>query len=807
VGTQAYDWGQLRGGRTEPMQTTIDDATLLAGLRADGLAEVYQTLGASPAEFAAARDAFLQQQVPPASASLRAPVSGRVEVLRDRAGVPHVYASSTADVYFGLGFAMAQDRLWQMDRLRRRALGRQAEILGAAYVESDLMHLAVDIPAIAASEVERTDEPTRRILDSFVAGINCQIEARGRALPIEFGLLDYEPEPFTVRDTIAILRAEWWSLNGRLATLTVGEAAGLLPEHLRAAYLEPEAAEIRILPPGTPYPVDDPSLPPPAGDLRVGTGDGTGSNNWAVAGSRTASGQALLCGDPHQPFWLPSSWYEYAVHGPEDDAAGAGHPGVPGLWWGFNGDIAWAITNNAASTRDLYREAVHPTDPGRYRDGQTWRPFEERSVEVRVRGEREPVRHTQRATVRGPIVNHVVPALAADDPPLALRWVGQEHLDDLRAAIGIGRARGWDTFRAALRDWAVAVFNFVYADRSGRVGYQCAGRVPIRGRVVRGYRDANEPADRWRGTIPFDALPHVVDPPRGYVASANERVAPDDYPYPLYGSWGGGQRAERIRQTLEGGHGYDRDQSVALQNDVHSCRAERLCPPLVRWLAESEDPDVAAVRAELSMWDYRYTTASRAPTLFETFMEVWQERVARERFPAELVPLVQGQGGPGARLIERGDLAWFAGDLRLELEAAARDAMVLVRARHGGDPAGWTWGGVHHAHWRHPLSTPDREWLDIGPAPVDGGTDTIRNTGAGQPAFAATSGAEYRMVVDFAAPDRLLAVQNIGNSGQPGSPHYADQFAAWLAGEYHVVALQRRDVERDLEGTTTIEPR
>ncbi|HLZ27183.1 MAG TPA: penicillin acylase family protein [Chloroflexota bacterium] len=762
------------------MTTTIDDATLLASLRAT---------------------------VPPASASLSAPVSGRVEVLRDRAGVPHVYARSTADVYFGLGFAMAQDRLWQMDRLRRRALGRQAEILGEAYVASDLMHHAVGIPAIAAREVERTDAPTRTLLESFVAGINRQIEACGRELPIEFSLLNYEPEPFTVRDTLAILRGEWWSLNGRLQNLTIGEAARLLPDHLQAAYLEPEASEIRILPPGSPYPVGDPSIQP-SGDAAVGTGDGTGSNNWAVAGSHTASGHALLCGDPHQPFWLPSSWYEYAVHGPEDDAAGAGHPGAPGLWWGMNGRIAWAITNNAASQRDLYREEVHPTDPSLYRDGATWRRFDERTVEVRVR-DAASVRHTQRATVRGPIVNHVVPALAADggDPPLALRWVGQDHLDDARAVIAIGRASDWDTFRAALRDWSVAAFNFVYADRSGRVGYQCAGRVPIRGRVARGYRDAHEPADQWRGTIPFEALPHVVDPPRGYVASANERAAPDDYPYPLYGSWGGGQRAERIRQTLEGSDQPDRTQSVALQNDVKSCRAERLCPPLVNWLARAAHPGIVALRAALAAWDYGYTPDTAAPTLFETFMEVWQDRVARERFPAELVPLVRGQGGSAARLIERGDLAWFSGDLRLELEAAAGGAMDLVRTRHGADPAGWAWGKVHLAHWRHPLSTPAREWLDIGPTPVDGGGDTVRNTGVGQPAFSASSGAEYRMVVDFAEPDRFLAVQNIGNSGQPGSPHYADQFPAWLAGEYHTVALHRPDVERDLEGTTIIEPR
>lgn len=728
-----------------------------------------------------------------------APLDGRVEIIRDGAGVPHVYATSTGDVYFGLGFAMAEDRLWQMDRLRRRALGRQAAVLGPDYVESDLMHRAVGIPEIAEREVAETDPETRHILERFVAGINRYVEACGADLPVEFKLLEYAPEPFVVRDVIAILRGEWWSLNGRLQNLTIAEAAMLLPPHLRPAYLAPEAPECRIVESSVPSTSDPLSA--------AGMGDGTGSNNWAVAAARTATGQALLCGDPHQPFWVPSSWYEYALHGPEDDVAGAGHPGVPGLWWGSNGDVAWSITNNAASTRDLYREEVDPDDARRYRDGDTWRLFDERSIEVQVRGQ-PPVRHVQRSSVRGPIVNHVVPSLAeGGDPPLALRWVGQEHLDDVRAAIAIGRARDWDAFRAALRDWSVAVFNFVYADRRGHVGYQCAGRIPLRGRPASGYRDANAPEDAWHGYIPFDGLPRLWDPPRGYTASANQRVAPDDFRYPLYGAWGAGHRGQRIRQAFEANPSFDRQAVIALQNDVKSCRAERLCPPLVdTWLAESTDADVRLLRAVLAEWDYRYTVQSVAPTVFETFMQAWQERVARARFPERLVPLVQAHNGAAARLIEGGELDWFAGDLRAELEAAAREAIGRVRARCGEDQSDWRWGNVHQAHWRHPLGGPERAWLDVGPAPVDGGSDTLRNTGAGRPPFAADSGAEYRLVVDFAQPDRFLAVQNIGNSGQPGSPHYADQFEPWLAGGYHVVHLTREAVEAAAENVTELTP-
>jgi len=708
-----------------------------------------------------------------------------LEILRDRSGVPHVYGSSTSDVYFGLGYAMAEDRLWQMDRLRRRALGRQAEILGPAYVESDLLHHAVGIPAIAEREVDRTDDATRRVLDAFVAGINRYIETHLRELPPEFGTLAYEPEPFTVRDSIAVLRGMWWSLNGRLAQLAIGEAAQFLPEHERADFLEPEAPEIRILPPGAAY-----ASAPPTARVGSGMGDARGSNQWAVAGARTASGHALLCSDPHQPFWVPSSWYEYAVHGPDDDAAGAGHPGVPGLWIGSNGTIAWGITNNAASTRDLYREQVHPTDPSLYRDGDAWRAFDEHTVEIKVRGG-EPVRHSQRATVRGPIVNHVVPSVTGQEPPLSLRWVGQEHLDDMRALVAIGRARDWPTFRAALQDWSVPTFNFGYADAAGHVGYQCAGRVPIRGRLERGYRDADNPADAWDGYVDFEALPSAFDPPRGYVASANQRVAPDDYPVPLHGSWAAGHRAERIRDVIESSPKFSTDQAVAMQNDVVSSRAQRLLPSIVAAL-----PEGAEVREILARWDCAYSLEGPAPTVFETFMEVWQERLLRARFPEHVWPLVVGQTGLAARRLEHGpDPA--------DVEAAAIEALARLRDRYGPEHSAWLWGAVHRAHWRHPLSSAENQW-DIGPAPIDGGAETVRNTGGGAPTFAAAGGAEYRMLVDFVAPDRLRAVQNIGNSGVPGSPHYADQFAPWLAGEYHTLSLRRGDVEADLESKTVL---
>lgn len=709
-------------------------------------------------------------------------VRGRVEILRDHAGVPHIYADSTPDLYFGLGVAMAQDRLWQMDRLRRRALGRQAEILGSAYVASDIAHLTVGIDQIAAREVNAMDERTHAICAALVAGINRQIELFGRGLPPEFQQLDYVPEPFSLRDVIAIGRGIWWSLNGRIDRIVAAEAARLLPERFRGLYLTPEASENRVL------------------QTAAGTDDATGSNNWALAGSRTAGGKPVLCGDPHQPFWVPSSWYEYALHGPEDDAAGAGHPGFPGMWWGSNGTIAWAITNNMASTRDMYVEQV---DGSRYRDGDTWRAFDERHVSINVRGE-APRALTIRSTVRGPIVNALVPSLdPAGDPPLSLRWVGMEHMDDIRASIGVGRARDWNSFRAALRDWSVAIFNFVYADVNGHIGYQMCGRIPIRGRIVPGFRDANTAADQWQGYIPFDEMPHMYDPPSGYVASANQRIVPDDWPRPIYGAYSQGHRGVRLMQALGGRDRLDHAANVRLQNDVTNCRAERLCPHIVRHLASSGDAAASRVARVLGDWDYRYTLTSIAPALFEAFMALWQREVIGQHLSERLQDLTHQQTGLAASLLEDDSIDYFPDGAGPHVVAVAQRTLAALQSRLGNDDASWQWGRIHQAHWRHPVGDAA---FDVGPHEVDGGSHTLRNTGGELPPHAASSGAEYRIVVDFTAPDSFLAVQNIGNSGVPGNPHYRDQFQPWLRGEYHTVHLRRDRVEADCETTTIIQP-
>jgi penicillin G amidase len=365
----------------------------------------------------------------------------------------------------------------------------------------------------------------------------------------------------------------------------------------------------------------------------------------------------------------------------------------------------------------------------------------------------------------------------------------------MRAVLAISRAQNWEQFRAALQDWALPVYNWGYADVDGHVGYQCAARIPLRGRVVRGYREANNPLDRWNGAIPFSALPSQYDPARSFIASANQTPVDHAYPYPIYGAFASGVRALRIRETLTGASDFDGGACAVLQNDTLSPRARRLVPHLLRRFAAADDPAVRTFCDQLAGWDYRYDLDATAPVFFELFLQRWKRRVVAERFPEHLLFAVTDPGSVTTRLIETDDLAWFRSDKAAALLECTRQVVAAVRAYFGADPSGWTWGAVHRVFFRHPLSTEaSADIFDVGPRGVAGAADTVRNTGAGGvPPVAADSGAEYRLVADLSAPAGILATQCLGQSGQPGSPHYADQFSDWVAGDYHLLRFDRPD--------------
>ena len=538
--------------------------------------EAARRVGLARAKLDGSRRDYLASKLPPANATLSVEVGAPVRIVRAGAGVPHVFADAPRDLFFGYGLALAQDRLWQIDHLRRRALGRLAEVLGPDAVGSDRRNRLLDFGRLADRELAALSDEATVALDGFAAGINAWIAQVRNNLPVEFDVLDYAPEPWSPRDSLALMRAFFWQLTGRLENIAAGEAAGrVLGDALATDFLTTESPDETIVPHELAPDADAPGAgrtgangsagaPPAGGSTHGGAADGLrpadrgatgggdeagGSNNWAISPARSSTGRAQLASDPHLPFSLPVGLYQVHLHGAGYDAAGAGYPGIPSIWFGRNMRVAWGLTNLVASPRDLYVETLHPSDPTRYREGDAWATLDTRTEEIVVRGA-PTERLVVRSTARGPLVDELVPSLGdadrrpsgadpsasgADERPsgpstpaptaLSLRWVGHEVLGDVQAVLDLARARDRASFRAALSCWRLPIFNFVYADVDGHIGYQAAGSIPIRGdgTAARGYRPANDPSHAWRGFVPFDDLPRLEDPARGWVGTANNR--------------------------------------------------------------------------------------------------------------------------------------------------------------------------------------------------------------------------------------------------------------------------------------------
>jgi penicillin amidase len=576
---------------------------------------------------------------------------------------------------------------------------------------------------------------------------------------------------------------------------------------LYRAFLEVESDDESILPPGSYQraPVGVQPVGGAAGDPQ----GAEGSNNWVIDGRHSATGKPLLASDPHIAFDAVSCWYEVHLCGGSFNVAGMAYAGMPAVMFGRNERVAWGCTNNICSQRDLYQEKTDPAHPGCFLHDGRWEPAREREEVIRAKG-REPVRKTIRFSRNGPIVDEVLPPAARHTGPVALKWLGAYQGGWLTALLGMGRARSASELREAMRPWHVPTFSVVYADVDGHVGFQAAGRVPVRGVWERGYRPGWDPAHQWQGLVPFEGMPHAADPERGWLATANNRPAPEDFPYPLSGTWSHGLRAERIRQMLEAKASFARADFVAMQHDALSVRALRCLPGLLKVLASSPSARTQEAARHLASWDGRMEVDRVGASLFDVFFAHWARAVARERFEGEVAALLtDGVSGLAAALLGEDRAGWFrAGNRERAILAAMDSALDRLSDRLGPDMGQWAWGRLHTLPLRHVLSGRGDlgALLDRGGLPVKGDTVTVCNTGT-KAAFEARTGAGYRLIADLAtAPPGLWAVDGQSQSGHPGSPHYGDQFQGWLDGRYHYLPLDRGEASRAAVARLTLEP-
>jgi penicillin amidase len=596
----------------------------------ESIASVRETLGWSAAAFEEWWRRESQCRAPRAEREVLRGVHDTVEIQRDRWGIPFIQSRHKADGWFGFGYAIAQDRLCQLDYLRRKGQGRLAEILGPEGLANDRLARTVGLNRIAAESLAALPQATRDHLEWFAAGVNAWIRQAGERLPIEFDLLDYQPAPWTALDSVAIEVEFQWYLTGRFPVICQPELAkrALGDGPLYDAFCLGEADDEAIVPPEAYRELAEQigrgsgAAAPGGSELggshhssvaervgrTLGAGEATGSNNWVVAGRHTRSGKPMVASDPHIAFEAVSCWYEARIEAGDTRIAGAAYAGIPAIMIGRTPTLAWGITNNICSQRDLYQERVEDAHPGCFLFGDQWEPERRLAETIAVRGAAD-VPLTVRFSRNGPLVDELLPPPANRTGPVSLRWLGASNGGWLTALLAMNQARTVSEFRAAVRPWHVPTFNLVVADAEGTIAVQTAGRIPLRATAERGYRAGWEPGQQWQGLIPFAAMPHAVNPPRGWFVSANNRLAAADYPFPLFGTWISGHRARRIRERLEAliardaaagaGGAISLDDFRHVQHDTLSLRAVECLPPLIAILSARLAESCAAPAADL----------------------------------------------------------------------------------------------------------------------------------------------------------------------------------------------------------------
>ncbi len=691
-----------------------------------------------------------------------------VEIGRDAMGVVTIRAASEADAAFGLGFAHAQDRLFQMDLTRRLGAGRLSEVVGPAALATDEFMRRIGLYRVAEENYQSLPAADRQLFESYAAGVNAALARDDNLLAPEFLLLGFRPEPWRPADTLVWGRLMAWQLSNNWMDERLRRALAerLPPQELQ--WLWPEVqrlSDLRLVP-----------WMPTAG----------ASNNWVVSGSRSATGKPLLANDPHLHLGLPAAWYLARLEIGGRVLAGASAPGVPLVIIGRNDHVAWGFTTAQADTQDLFVETL--VDDAHYATLQGPAPLMRREELIGVRGA-SPVKLTVLATHHGPLIEL--------DPSThrgyALAWTGFRAEDRTAMAIlAMNRSRNAAQFREALKEFESPVQNVVFADDAGNIGYVMAGRIPIRARV----EDASEmpvPDERadfdWIGAIPFDELPQAMNPPEGYIATANNRTIAPGYAHFIAGRFDADYRIDRIRQMIAATPRPSREDMSRMQMDALSLAARRLVPLL---LAAQPDP-------ALQGWDGRMDRNRPEPLIFDAWVRELAHVLLDSRLGREFVDfwfwdaaLIEEalRGGPAAALCDDPQTAQIE-DCAAQVRRAHEQAMAGLARAFGADRSAWRWGEAHRAHFPNPILSriPVLGSLldpDLG---TDGDNFTVNRAsprvedGTGR-RFDDIHGASLRAVFDLGDLDRSLFEIAGGQSGNPVSKHYADFIPLWRDGRY-----------------------
>ncbi len=790
---------------------------------------------------------LLSRSIPNYSEALTvAGITAPVEIVRDNAGVPHIFGETDQDVFFGLGLAHAQDRLWQMTMLRRTAQGRLSELFGTRTLPVDELMRRLDIHSRAVASAEAQDAYTRRALEAYAAGINVWLAqvstgAHGRGAP-EFWLFGSPVPLWQPADSIAIGKLMALRLSGHLgAEVLRARISGVLPEARLFDLLPDMPAGSMAATSGfeTLFGTSPPrhaAVPAPGMRLSPVARPGAegASNAWAAAPERSAAGGTLLASDPHLGFTAPSIWYLARMELATGGVIGGTIPGMPAVLTGRSARLGWALTSAYADDQDIFLERLNPDDPEEVLTPDGWKRLESRPSIIDVKNSR-PVTVTLRWSENGPILSSSSHGLESVVPPghvAALAWTALDAADtSAQAMAGIMRARSVDEAIAAGKDFVAPSQNLVVADLE-EVALKVIGALPrrsarsqTRGRVpTPGWRSEN----RWLGILPYSTNPEFRNPPNGIIGNTNNRTTDRAYPLHVSHRWGDTQRIQRWRRLMESRKVHTRESFIEAQLDAVSVTARALLPLVARdlWFTgeAAESGTVERLRRDalnlLADWNGEMNEHIPEPLIYAAWMQRLQDRLIRDelgplatRFPnAEPVFLervFRNVEGAGAWCdVIQSEAVETCGDIaRLSLD----DALLWIDETYGKPLETLRWGDAHQAIHNHPVLG-ENAWLaalvNIRQS-TSGGDHTLlrgQTAGVGPEPFLNSRGAGYRGVYDFADPDSSVFVISTGQSGHPLSPHYDDLGELWRRGEYIPMALDPELARAGSIGTTWLLP-
>lgn len=742
-----------------------------------------------------------------------------VQVHTDEFGVPHVFAKNDKDLFLAAGYISARERLFQMSMVVYAVRGELASALGDKYLSTDIYLRTWGIPEIAKKLAENMHPEERKILESFCQGINFYISEAINDLPIEFKLLRIKPPHWRPSDVTGYARMMAHEMQSSWKSEIV---YGAIADYFGNEKL----SEI--------YPWDLPEKPTIADGVKASfdeilhqeiklrsllgiSFDHFGSNSWVLSGEKTKTGKPLLANDPHLEFSQPARWYEMHLKGGKYNTSGVCIAGIPVPVIGNNESCAWGFTNSMVDDVDFFIETINPKDPNQYLHGKKWKNMKLVHETIPLKNEKDTT-VVVRFTGHGPVVSDIHPLLKSDKTAVSMSWIGHRVTHEMSAFMKLNTMKSWEDFTDAVRNFGVPGQNIIYADTAGNIGWRPAVYIPIR---KEGHslipRPGHDPSFDWKGIVPFEKMPFLYNPDKGYIATANNKTIGDEFPYYISGLWADPSRAERINDLIHPMTSATIQDMKKVQLDLVSLFAKDIIPYLTTTKITFEDEEINKVVVALKNWDGKQEESSSEALLFHSIVRALTKNI----YGDELTLLGENyfEAFLGIKylytrnlrtLLKNGRSSWFDDistkneieTMNIIIKRSIAEGVYEIFDKYGKVKNNWAWGKAHtltHPHLLGNIYILNKIFgFNLGPFLSGGSDKTVRAGGFSYARpYKQTAGASMRRIVDFDGFNKTQFILPTGQSGHPHSPHYKDQVHLYNRGEYKTTHFNESQIKKN----------